>query len=404
MDRWLHGFVFLVIALGALWGMNHYVWARIVRDTQLPSALRRVFTWSLIGLALLVAIAFTFGRALPAGGAGDPRRIVWLWGGFLFYVFLYVALLDLVALVLLAVRRVRRHLAEDREDAKPHVEPEIDQGRRALIARSLAGAAAVGAGGTVFAGRREAEDLTTPVIEVALPRLPRALDGYKIVQLSDVHIGPLLGARFLERVVDVANAQKPDLVVITGDLVDAPVKTLAPDFKVLRQLSARHGVVFVTGNHEYYSGAEEWVAWLRANGIRVLMNERVEIGGAGASFDLAGIPDKQGGMFFTDHEPDLARALAGRDPERELVLLAHRPSQIEMARGHGVGLHLAGHTHGGQLWPFGALVRLTEPYVSGLHTHDDGTQIYVSRGTGSWGPPLRIANPAEIGQIILRRG
>lgn len=404
MDRWLHGALFVLVALAALWGMHHYIWARVVRDTQLPHQLRRLLSWLLLGLALLVAIAFTFGRALPAGGVGDPRRIIWTWGGFLFYLFLFAAAFDLAALAVFAVRWARRRLAARRGAREPRAEPPVDQSRRALLARSIASAAAIGAGGTVYAGRRSAEELTTPEIEVALPRMPRALDGYKIVQLSDVHIGPLLGASFLERVVDVTNAQKPDLIVITGDLVDAPVKTLAPDFKALARLSARHGVYFVTGNHEYYSGGVEWVAWLRANGIRVLMNERAVIGDAGASFDLAGIPDKHGGMFFTDHEPDLARALAGRDPERELVLLAHRPSQIEMARGHGVGLQLSGHTHGGQLWPFGALVRLTEPYVSGLHTHDDGTQIYVSRGTGSWGPPLRVANPAEIGKIILRRG
>src|SRR5262249_36497585 len=121
----------------------------------------------------------------------------------------------------------------------------------------------------------------------------------------------------------------------------------------------------------------------------------------GASFDLAGVPDKHAGLFRADHEPDLDRALAGRDPERALVLLAHQPAQIELAQGKHVGLLLSGHTHGGQLWPFGAIVALARPYIAGLYRHDEETQIYVSRGTGVWGPPMRIGNPAEIASLVI---
>jgi uncharacterized protein len=194
---------------------------------------------------------------------------------------------------------------------------------------------------------------------------------------------------------------KPDLVVITGDMVDGTVAGLRRAIDPLFGLSARFGVYFVTGNHEYYSGASEWIEYLSARGIRVLTNQRVSIGDAGASLDLVGIPDHSARGLAAPHAPDLERALEGRDPERESILLAHQPRQIHLARGHDLGLQLSGHTHGGQLWPFGALVLAAQPYLTGLHRHSGRTQVFVSRGVGTWGPPMRVGNPAEIPDIIL---
>jgi predicted MPP superfamily phosphohydrolase len=196
----------------------------------------------------------------------------------------------------------------------------------------------------------------------------------------------------------------PDLVVITGDLVDGSVGELRDHVEPLRRLSSRHGVYFVTGNHEYYSGADAWIAELPRLGVRVLRNERVSIGQNGASFDLAGVDDASAHGFGKGHGANYARALGGLDPEREVVLLAHQPKQIMHAAPFGIGLMLSGHTHGGQIWPFGALVRLTEPYVAGLFRHDPKTQIYVSRGAGFWGPPMRLWEPAEITKIVLVAG
>jgi predicted MPP superfamily phosphohydrolase len=274
--------------------------------------------------------------------------------------------------------------------------------RRVFLARSLAGAAAIGSGGVAFAGYRSATgEIVTPEVSVKLERLPPALSGFRIAQLSDVHIGPLLGHRFLESVVEKTNAQRPDLIVITGDLVDATVSVIGKQLEALSKLRARHGVAFVTGNHEYYSGALDWIEHLRKRGIRVLMNERVSIGDAGASFDLAGLPDIRAGKQIPEHAVDMKRTLLGRDPGRELVLLAHQPAAIDYAEKHGVGLMISGHTHGGQMWPFGALVSLVQPYVAGLYRHPDGSQVYVSRGTGFWGPPMRVGNPAEIASLVL---
>jgi predicted MPP superfamily phosphohydrolase len=237
-------------------------------------------------------------------------------------------------------------------------------------------------------------------VGVKLERLPKELSGLSIVQLTDVHIGPTIGKKFLEHVVERSNDAKADAIVITGDLVDGSVASLRAHVEPLAKLRARYGVFFVTGNHEYYSGVDEWLEELGRLGVKPLRNERVALGDA-VSIDLAGVDDASARGFGPAHGPDYAKALGGALPDRELVLLAHQPSQIVHAARAGVGLQLSGHTHGGQIWPFGALVRLNQPYVAGLHKHDARTQIYVSRGTGYWGPPMRLFCPAEITKIVL---
>jgi predicted MPP superfamily phosphohydrolase len=213
-------------------------------------------------------------------------------------------------------------------------------------------------------------------------------------------MGPTIGRRFMEDLVRRTNALAPDLVAITGDLVDGTVDELADALAPLGKLRARWGVYFVTGNHEYFSGVEGWLAHLPTLGVRVLRNERVAIGAGGDTFDLAGIEDYSAANY-PGYGADLPRALLGRDPARELVLLAHQPRQVLEAALHGVGLQLSGHTHGGQIWPWGWVVRLVQPCVAGLARFRD-TTLYVSRGAGYWGPPMRLAEPAEITRIRLR--
>jgi predicted MPP superfamily phosphohydrolase len=187
------------------------------------------------------------------------------------------------------------------------------------------------------------------------------------------------------------------MVCITGDLVDGSVGELGHLVAPLADLRAKDGVFFVTGNHEYYSGADAWIAHVRKLGVRVLRNERVPIRGE-QGFDLAGIDDATAHHF--GHGADLRGALRGRDPSRAVVLLAHQPKAIAEAADLGVDLQLSGHTHGGQLFPFNYLVKLQQPYVDGLHARAK-TQIYVSRGTGWWGPPMRVMAPAEITRLTL---
>ncbi len=238
-------------------------------------------------------------------------------------------------------------------------------------------------------------------VNVRLRRLPQKLDGLTIVQLTDVHVGPTIGRAFIEDIVARTNALAPDVIAITGDLVDGSVDDLRDAIAPLAGLKARYGVYFCTGNHEYYSGAPEWCAELTRIGVRVLRNERVTIGDGLDSIDLAGIDDESAHRFGEGHGADLARAVAGRDPARELVLLAHQPKAVLEAKEHGVGLQLSGHTHGGQIWPWNYAVRLQQPVVAGLARFGE-TQVYVSCGTGYWGPPMRLAAPAEITRITLQ--
>ncbi|HEY5947491.1 MAG TPA: metallophosphoesterase [Kofleriaceae bacterium] len=225
-------------------------------------------------------------------------------------------------------------------------------------------------------------------VRIPLARLP--IRSYTIAHLTDVHIGPLIGRQFAETLVRRVNALKPDLIVITGDLIDGRLSELRPHIEPLRELRARDGVYAVTGNHEYYWNVEAWMSHLRSLGMRVLRNEHVTIANA---FELAGVDD-------ASYSEDVPGAVAGRDPELPLVLLAHHPRTITRAMEQGVDLQLSGHTHGGQLLPWGWLARLWDPQVSGLGRFGT-TLLYVSHGTGFWGPPLRVGTRCEIAAITL---
>src|SRR5262249_20380248 len=229
---------------------------------------------------------------------------------------------------------------------------------------------------------------------------PRSLAGYRIAQITDLHVGPTIGRAYLEDIVQRVNALEPDLVAVTGDLVDGSVEQLGPHVEPIAQLRAPDGVFFVTGNHEYFvRGLEKWLDFLRARGVRVLRNERVSIRGS-HGFDLVGIDDLTAKSYGRGHGADLERALAGRQHDKPVVLLAHQPRQVKDAVAHGVDLQLSGHTHGGQIFPFSLLVRLFEPFLAGGFKLGQ-TQLYVSRGTGYWGPPMRLGAPSEITLIEL---
>lgn len=275
--------------------------------------------------------------------------------------------------------------------------------RRVALTRLL-GYAALGSTGlmTVIATANARRLAAIVPVDVTISRLPRAFDGLRVAQLSDLHIGDTQDGAWLRSVVDRTNALSPDVIVITGDLVDGSVEALRGEVASLADLRAPLGVYFITGNHEYYSGAEAWCAHIATLGLRVLRNERVELRRADAIIDLIGVDDYHSDRF-PGGKSDLAAAVEGRDTTRTALLLAHQPIEIFNAAAHGIDLQLSGHTHGGQIWPFGLLVKLQQPYVAGLHTHaQTKTQIYVSRGTGCWGPPMRLNAPAEITLLTLR--
>jgi predicted MPP superfamily phosphohydrolase len=228
------------------------------------------------------------------------------------------------------------------------------------------------------------------------------LNGFKIAVVSDIHLGPMLGRKHTERIVRMINETEPDLVAVVGDLVDGTVTELGPAAHPLRDLVSREGAFFVTGNHEYF--VDDTTAWLRELehlGVNVLRNENTRIRRGAAAFDLAGVNDV-GGRAHSD-PPDFDRALAGTDSRSPTILLAHQPVQVTEAVAHGVDLQVSGHTHGGQMWPFHYVVKLAQPSLAGLSTVQ-GTQLYVTRGAGFWGPPVRVGAPPDISVLSLRSG
>lgn len=379
--------VFFLVASLIMGSAHRYIWARLVRDAALPSPWDRVATLAIIVLCVLLLAGFVAFRFVPRAVASPLMWVTYTWLGAVFFIVLSLAATDLVRM--LTVRVQYGGLLED-------------PARRQAIARLFGGAAALLGVGTSAAGMVSAlSPVAVKRVRVAIDRLTAASSGMRIVQLTDVHVGPTIGKGFIDEVVARVNALEPDAIAITGDLVDGSVAELQEHVAPLGKLRAKHGVYFVTGNHEYYSGADEWIGHLRSLGIRVLRNEHVRIGGDDG-FDLAGIDDHSSGGFGDGHGPDLKRALAGRDASRACVLLAHQPRGIELADALGVDLQLSGHTHGGQIFPWSLAVRLQQPFVAGLHRLTRA-QIYVSRGTGYWGPPMRVGAPAEITEIELVR-
>jgi predicted MPP superfamily phosphohydrolase len=378
--------------------MHWYLWMRLVRDPGLVDPWRRLLTVAFVLLTLSVPIGMAALRLAPRPLDRLVPIAAFTWLGIAFLLFVAVLALDLARLAAQGLV-----LVADWVRAQP--DPPEDPGRRLFVARTLATTAvAATAGASALAFRSATGPAEISEVPVRLEKLPPALSGLTIAQITDLHVGPTIGERHVRRLVEQVNALRPDVVAVTGDLVDGSVRELGAAVGHLSRLSARHGVFFVTGNHEYYSGVGPWLAELRRLGIRVLSNERVALGDAGASLDLAGVHDWSSRGSRNGHGQDLERALADRDPDRALVLLAHQPRGIGDAVRAGVDLQISGHTHGGQIVPFDLLVRAAHPYVKGLHRHEEegrAGQIFVSRGTGYWGPPLRLGAPPEIAKLVL---
>jgi predicted MPP superfamily phosphohydrolase len=349
----------------AILGLAHfYVWLRFVDAARLPMPWHAVGTIAIVVMAPSLPLATLVLRRWPRATAKPYVWLAYTAFGFAVYLLVTAAVTHLVCAV-------------------TGVDPRL--------------AAIVGVGGalaTVIYGI--VHMATGPIVRrvrIPLAKLPAVANGYTIVQLTDVHIGPILGDDFAAKVVSRVNALAPDLIVITGDLVDGRLEELRPHVEPLRGLKARDGVYAVTGNHEYYWNANPWLEHLRSLGIQILRNQHVTIHDA---FELAGVDDSSA-------SEDVPRALAERDAALPVVLLAHHPRTIERAVAGGVDLQLSGHTHGGQLLPLGWLSRLFEPHVAGL-ARFGSTWLYVSEGTGFWGPPMRIGTSPEIALLTLVRG
>lgn len=439
-----------LIVVGLLAGVHWYLWRRLVRDTTAPGGWARR-----TGTVAVFVLPLTSVGALVSGRSGAPFVIeqVLAWPGYLWLATLLYLIMAL--LVGEAVRPpLRRWLAgraaargarpappaqvgaataetadaaetsvldasgrapgatgngetaEPGDPSRAAADGKNGQGtagetgagassRRLFVARTVAAGAAAAAVATVGYGTYTV--LRGPRLKhitVPLAKLSRSAHGFRIAVVSDIHLGPILGRAHTERIVHTINRANPDLIAIVGDLEDGTVQDLGPAAEPLRRLSARHGSYFVTGNHEYFSDPKEWIAYVRELGVRPLENERVELPG----FDLAGVNDISG--TSEGQGPDYGKALGGRDRSRASVLLAHQPVMIHEAVDHGVDLQLSGHTHGGQLWPGNYIAALANPTVAGLDRYGD-TQLYVTRGAGAWGPPVRVGAPPDVTVVEL---
>nr|MDH4391036.1 metallophosphoesterase [Aquabacterium sp.] len=241
-------------------------------------------------------------------------------------------------------------------------------------------------------------------VDVPVPGLPDTLHGFTIAQISDIHVGPTIRGRYLQAIVDRVNRLDADMVAVTGDLVDGSVAELADHVAPLAALRSRHGTFFVTGNHEYYSGAQAWIAELQRLDVRVLLNDHVVLQHGGSDVVVAGVTDHSAHHFDPGHRSDAPASVQGAPAGAALkVLLAHQPRSVLSAAGLGFHLQLSGHTHGGQFWPWNLFVPMQQPFTAGLHRWQD-LWVYTSRGTGYWGPPKRFGAPSEITHLRMVRG
>ncbi|MCW3813882.1 metallophosphoesterase [Micromonospora sp. DR5-3] len=420
----LIGFALVVIVL-----IHLYLWKRLVLDTTVPGRWRRIGGWAVLALGLLIPATMGANRAAI-------RFLSWpgfVWVALMFYLLVLLLVLEVPMAVAKLVLRRRAALAEpttaapepalvgaaDLGTAEPPVpdpagpaaappaavavgQPDHDPSRRLLLARGAAIFAGLTAAGITGYGVRTA--MGPPRldrVQIQLAKLPRSMDGLRIATVSDIHLGPLRGRSHTERIVAMINRLDADLVAVVGDLVDGSVAELGAAAEPLRDLRSRHGSFFVTGNHEYYSGVEEWVQEVDRLGLRVLQNARQEIRARGGVLDLAGVNDVTAAGTGLAAPADYAAALGDRDPSRPVVLLAHQPVAAYEAAKYGVDLQLSGHTHGGQMAPFNLLVKLQQPVVSGLG-EVDGTKVYVTNGAGFWGPPVRVGAPPQVTLVELR--
>ena len=367
-----------VIILGLL---HLYIGARLLPDFPVSPVVR-----SAGGLLLVVScalmVAGIVARRMKPGSLADKVAVAGLLAASLFSsLFVFTLLRDLVLMVALA--------------AVPTYYLQLLQGATALLTVALAAFVTL----VGFAGARRRARIVT--VEVPLTNLPLALHGFSIAQISDIHVGAQIKRKQVEAIVEAVNSLEAHVIAITGDLVDGSVQDLGPHVAPLGGLRARYGTFLVTGNHEYYSGARAWIAEFRRIGLRVLLNEHVVIRHQGAAVIVAGVTDYGAHHFNPAQRSDPTAALSGAPSDAYArILLAHQPRSAAAAAEAGFDLQLSGHTHGGQFWPWNLFVRFQQPFTAGLHRLKH-LWVYISRGTGYWGPPNRFGAPSEITLLKL---
>jgi len=390
-------FIIAVLVLGILFG---YIGWRFILSAHLLSPWNLI-SWSTLGILFIFTFLpffirfYNFNISLEQVLAWIGYSIM----GFMSLMFLFLLIKDFGWMLATVANKIYQVVIIKFSDTELAGQP-FDAERRKFIIQSInlgiIGVSLAATGYGFFEARRNAA-----VVEVDIPlkNLPDNFNGFRIVQFSDLHVGPTIRNEFVQTIVDQINEIKSDMIVFTGDLVDGNVQNLRNDVEPLRELTAPYGKYFVTGNHEYYSGVLPWCDKAKELGFDVLNNESRTIVKNSQKIILAGVTDVSGGGFLPEHKSDPVKALNGKSINSTKILLAHQPRSIFEAAKAGYDLQLSGHTHGGQMIPWQFLTRLAQPYMEGLYKHDN-TWIYVNKGTGYWGPPLRIGARSEI--TVLR--
>ena len=375
----VRGLFFVVVMVGLVLGLHYYLGVRLIRGAQVPEPYATLAWVALWTAFAFIPAGFIFGRTLPRKISVNVQWVGFIWMGAFGFILSATAFSDLLLWgASYAVTRT----------------PQWNN-VQALAVLGLTVPALV-FGFTVARGKPKIVRISVPV-----KGLGKGLDGFRIVQLTDIHIGETLGRQFLEGVVAQVNALQPDLVAITGDAIDGSVKALRDEVAPFSKLEGRHGVFYVTGNHEYYHGGSSWEAEAARLGLIVLHNQHRVVEQGGAKLVVAGVTDLEGARFSEHHRPDADAAFANAPEGAPRVLLAHQPRFARHVAKHGVALQLSGHTHGGQMFPFMFFVRLQQPVIAGFKLLW-GVPVYTSRGTGYWGPPFRLGPSSEITEITLR--
>ena len=383
-------FLFVFVSLSIT-----YTWVgwRLIRPMEAGSSWRWVVIGSLAAHFVSVFVSFAILRSLGPGGWAGP--LYWMaYGG--------MGLFSLIFTGMVAMELGVWGAGTLGQWRKTETIPTDSERRRFFHQTANLGVLGASALAGVFGVWRARRHPAVVEVKVPIENLPDELDGYRIAQISDLHLGPTLSAKFMRRVVHSVNGLKPDMVAVTGDLVDGSTTHLAGHVAPLKEIISRDGTFFVTGNHEYYSGAEPWCRTLSELGLNVLNNAHSIVQRGAAKLLVAGVNDYRAHKILPSHRSDPAAAVAGAPECDARVLLAHQPGSCLDAKEQAFDLQLSGHTHGGQFFPWNFVVGSFHPFHRGLNAWQKGW-VYVSRGTGYWGPPMRIGTESEITLLTLTR-
>jgi predicted MPP superfamily phosphohydrolase len=388
--------LFIIIAIIILALMYGYIGWRLI----IPAPFGPATSLILWGILLFCLLIFVLPHLLRHEGIEIPFADTIAWISYLSFgilTLLFAVLLarDLIFLLITGLQK-SIHIMAGIFGSNPTITETVNPIRRSLITNSvnvgLLGLTGALTGYGLFEALRKPD-----IVEIDIPikNLPEDFNGFRIVQITDIHVSNTLRRPFVQHVVDTVKKLRPDLIALTGDLVDGTVAELGHDVAPLADLNAPYGMYFITGNHEYYSGVQQWVEETARLGFDVLLNEHRIIRRGNGRLILAGVTDYSGGQFDKSHISDPHKALSGAPSTDAKILLAHQPRNIFEAAKAGYDYVISGHTHGGQYFPYHLLAALAQPYVSGFHRHGN-TAIYVSKGTGYWGPQIRIGARSEI--------